>query len=222
MAIALVTSTPAANALGSSGASIAVTLGASAAVGDTIICGVIIRDSDGVNVTGVSDPSNGAYSPMITPFAATTPDARFHCYSVKVTSAGAPSITASFDGSAFRRTIHVAAFTGIADSPGDKTGTGEGNSSTIQSSSMSPAEDNELIWGFATSNAGVPAVAGVFTSLISEATNLSRTEYEIQTTATARTTDFSTGGADTWGTIGVTFKQAAAGGGSRPMFRGQA
>lgn len=209
----LVASTPAANGLGGSGTTVAVALGAADLLNDTIVVGVTLRSGDGFTCTGVADSDGNVYQQRKVYDDQIDTGRILYLFIARVTTAGTPTITATFDGAALGRTIHVAAFrTTLDGNPVDQEATGSGASGTsITSGSMTPAEDKEVVWGFAASLVEVPAVAGVFASLASEATVQTRTEYEIQTTATARTTNFTTGASGAWATIGVTLKAAPSG-----------
>lgn len=218
-----IASSQAANGLAGSGATIAVTLGATVSIGNSICVGVELRSGDGVALTNATDDLGNSYEQAIAPFDEATNTGRVLCgwRCKNVTVAGTPVITANYNGAAFARAIHVAAFAGThLTAAVDKTATGTAGSGTaIATATMAPVEDNELFWGFTESAAEVPAAGSGFTILSTNGVGgQSATDRRIQTTATTEAVTFTTGVGGAWAVIGFTVKQAAAGGG--PMFVG--
>ncbi len=212
MSWALRASTPVAVGQTTSATTVAATLGAAVVSNDIIIVGVECLSSD--TVSGVADDLGNSYTPGPTFADAPFLNVLYSVFTAPVTATGTPTITATFGAATTKRVIHAAAFSGgLTSGPVDQNNNGSAATGTvITSGTMTPTQDNELIWGMAGDSNNTPAVAGAFTSLAAEGNWQTRTEYLIQTTATGVTTNYTALVSAPWSTIGVTFKVAGGGG----------
>ncbi|MGB6746013.1 MAG: choice-of-anchor D domain-containing protein, partial [Terracidiphilus sp.] len=184
------------------------------AAGDLIVCEVSI-ESD-VQLSSVSDPVNGAYSPAIAMHTNTAMTQQLGIFAVPNAAAGSYSVSVAWTGGARSyQSMACQSWTGVATStPQDATMTeqqdGASQANPTAGSALTPAVAGELVIGNLMTSYEVPTTGQNYTLTDVAAVGYVWPEYWVQTAATATNTPY-TNASDRWTNQMVAFKPLSAG-----------